>query len=31
MIQELIDNHFLVIRNFIDIKRAKKLSREFKK
>lgn len=31
MMQELIDNHFLVIRNFIDVKRAKKLSKKFKK
>ena len=31
MIQKLIDNNFLVIKNFIDVKRAKKLSKKFKK
>jgi len=31
MIQELINNHFLVVRNFIDSERAKNLSEEFKK
>jgi predicted 2-oxoglutarate/Fe(II)-dependent dioxygenase YbiX len=31
MIQELVDNNFLVVRNFISAERSKKLSEEFKK